>query len=199
MQRTPGIALQPQGSFFCNGCCSQAVVRYKSCFGPRLPSDHEQTAWTRQLQFLAPAHRVHSPASLNQNISCSSLCAPSCGVAAPAPLADTTNEPCVRQCPDSMVVIQPPPSVATFPGPILSSFPQYSVAGLVGAPSIGRDYAGTSGGHGGFGGYEGSWSYGGLGGYRDCGFSGGYGGFGSCRYGGWGRGHRYLRGNCGSC
>ncbi|KFV69304.1 Claw keratin, partial [Dryobates pubescens] len=58
-------------------------------------------------------------------MSCSSLCSP-CGVAAPCPLADTCNQPCVRQCPDSNVVIQPPASVVTFPGPILSNFPQSS-------------------------------------------------------------------------
>ncbi|NXH23440.1 KRCL protein, partial [Bucco capensis] len=78
-------------------------------------------------------------------MSCSSLCAPACGVAAPAPLADTCNEPCVRQCPDSTVLIQPPPSVVTFPGPILSSFPQSSVVGSAGAPGLGGGYGGTFG------------------------------------------------------
>ncbi|XP_009888747.1 PREDICTED: claw keratin-like [Charadrius vociferus] len=105
-------------------------------------------------------------------MSCSSLCIPSCGVAAPAPLADTANEPCVRQCPDSTVVIQPPASVVTFPGPILSSFPQYSVVGSAGAPGVGGGYGGTFGGRGGFGGFGGYGVYGGLGG------SGGYGGCG---------------------
>ncbi|XP_026719710.1 claw keratin-like [Athene cunicularia] len=70
-------------------------------------------------------------------MSCSSLCNTSCGVAAPAPLADTCNEPCVRQCPDSTVVIQPPASVVTFPGPILSSFPQHSAVGSAGVPAVG--------------------------------------------------------------
>ncbi|XP_009888745.1 PREDICTED: claw keratin-like [Charadrius vociferus] len=95
-------------------------------------------------------------------MSCSSLCIPSCGVAAPAPLADTANEPCVRQCPDSTVVIQPPASVVTFPGPILSSFPQYSVVGSAGAPGVGGGYGGTFGGRGGFGGFGGYGVYGGL-------------------------------------
>ncbi|NXL67611.1 KRCL protein, partial [Chordeiles acutipennis] len=67
-------------------------------------------------------------------MSCSSLCVPSCGVVAPTPLADATNEPCVRQCPDSTVLIRPSPVVVTLPGPILSSFPQGSVVGSVGAP-----------------------------------------------------------------
>uniref|UniRef100_A0A8C3KU31 Keratin n=1 Tax=Chrysolophus pictus TaxID=9089 RepID=A0A8C3KU31_CHRPC len=67
-------------------------------------------------------------------MSCSSLCASACGVAAPAPLADSCNEPCVRQCPDSTVVIQPPATVVTFPGPILSSFPQNAAVGSAGVP-----------------------------------------------------------------
>ncbi|NWR53390.1 KRCL protein, partial [Regulus satrapa] len=101
-------------------------------------------------------------------MSCSSLCLPTCGVATPAPLADTCNEPCVRQCPDSTVVIQPPASVVTFPGPILSSFPQQSAVGSAGAPYVGAGSGGSFGGRGGYGG----WGYGGSGGY------GGYGGFG---------------------
>ncbi|XP_009469665.1 PREDICTED: claw keratin-like [Nipponia nippon] len=111
-------------------------------------------------------------------MSCASLCIPSCGVAAPAPLADTANEPCVRQCPDSVVVIQPPASAITFPGPILSSFPQYSVVGSVGAPGVGGGFGGTFGGRGGLGGLGGFGSYGGLGGYGGYGLSGGYGGYG---------------------
>ncbi|KAM6331153.1 uncharacterized protein FN964_015267 [Alca torda] len=144
-------------------------------------------------------------------MSCSSLCVPSCGVAAPAPLADTANEPCVRQCPDSTVVIQPPASVVTFPGPILSSFPQYSIVGSAGAPGVAGGYGGTFGGRGGYGGlggyggsggyglYGGYGGYGLYGGYGGYGLYGGYGGFGSCGYGGWRRGHRYLSGNCGPC
>ncbi|CAM9994307.1 unnamed protein product [Bubo scandiacus] len=129
-------------------------------------------------------------------MSCSSLCNTSCGVAAPAPLADTFNEPCVRQCPDSTVVIQPPASVVTFPGPILSSFPQHSVVGSAGVPGVGSGYGGSFGGRGGFGGYGG---YGGWGSHRGYGGWGGYGGYGGCGYGGWGRGHGYLGGNCGIC
>ncbi|XP_048785309.1 claw keratin-like [Lagopus muta] len=123
-------------------------------------------------------------------MSCSSLCAPACGVAAPAPLANSFNEPCVRQCPDSTVVIQPPATVVTFPGPILSSFPQSSVVGSAGVPAVGSGLGGSFGRSAGFGGYGGS---SGLGGF------GGYGGFGSCGYGGWRRGYRYLSGSCGPC
>ncbi|XP_064588568.1 claw keratin-like [Zonotrichia leucophrys gambelii] len=118
-------------------------------------------------------------------MSCSSLCVPSCGVATPAPLADTSNEPCVRQCPDSTVVIQPPASVITFPGPILSSFPQQSVVGSAGAPYVGAGSGGAFGSRGGSGGFGG---FGGFGGY------GSSGGYGSC-----GRGSRSFGGSCGPC
>ncbi|XP_036253838.1 claw keratin-like isoform X2 [Molothrus aeneus] len=139
-------------------------------------------------------------------MSCSSLCVPSCGVATPAPLADTCNEPCVRQCPDSTVVIQPPASVVTFPGPILSSFPQQSAVGSAGAPYVGAGSGGAFGsrwGYGGYGALGGYGGYGGRGGYGGWGCGGyggwGYGGLGNCGYGGWSSGHRYLNGNCGPC
>ncbi|KFQ99632.1 Scale keratin, partial [Nipponia nippon] len=94
-------------------------------------------------------------------MSCYDLCSTAVGgIYRPQPLADSGNEPCVRQCPDSTAVIQPPPVVVTFPGPILSSFPQDSVVGSSGAPVLG--------------GYGGSLGYGGL--Y-------GYGGYGSLGYG----------------
>ncbi|KFW75188.1 Scale keratin, partial [Manacus vitellinus] len=71
-------------------------------------------------------------------MSCSDLSPSSaCGVLRPQPLVDSGNEPCVRQCPDSSTLIQPPPVVVTFPGPILSSFPQDSVVGSAGAPVLG--------------------------------------------------------------
>ncbi|NXY89329.1 KRSC protein, partial [Alcedo cyanopectus] len=54
------------------------------------------------------------------------------GISRPQPIAESGNEPCVRQCPDSMVVIQPPSVAVTIPGPILSSFPQDSVVGSSG-------------------------------------------------------------------
>ncbi|NWY69503.1 KRSC protein, partial [Erithacus rubecula] len=57
-------------------------------------------------------------------MSCYDLCAPRTGVAVPQPIAESCNELCARQCPDSSALIQPPPVVVTFPGPILSSFPQ---------------------------------------------------------------------------
>ncbi|NXO92798.1 KRSC protein, partial [Certhia brachydactyla] len=100
-------------------------------------------------------------------MSCYDLCSTGgSGLARPQPIADSGNEPCVRQCPDSTTVIQPPAVVVTFPGPILSSFPQQSVVGSAGAPVLA-----ASGGSGGFG----------SGGFGSGGFGGssmGYGGMG---------------------
>ncbi|NXL09307.1 KRSC protein, partial [Mesembrinibis cayennensis] len=134
-------------------------------------------------------------------MSCYDLCSTAVGgINRPQPLADSGNEPCVRQCPDSTAVIQPPSVVVTFPGPILSSFPQESVVGSAGAPVLG--------GYGGYGslGYGGLYGYGGsaLGcGGLSLGYRGLYGygrsyGAGSCspysyRY------NRYRRGSCGPC
>ncbi|XP_010189667.1 PREDICTED: feather keratin-like [Mesitornis unicolor] len=58
-------------------------------------------------------------------MACYNICRP-CG---PTPLANSCNEPCVRQCEDSRVVIQPPAVLVTLPGPILSSFPQSTAVG----------------------------------------------------------------------
>ncbi|NXP59857.1 KRSC protein, partial [Chloropsis cyanopogon] len=91
-------------------------------------------------------------------MSCYDLCSTAgSGLARPQPLAGSGNEPCVRQCPDSTTVIQPPAVVVTFPGPILSSFPQDSVVGSAGAPVLAA--SGSSGGYGGYG----SLGYGSLG------------------------------------
>ncbi|XP_057898646.1 LOW QUALITY PROTEIN: scale keratin-like [Melospiza georgiana] len=62
---------------------------------------------------------------------------PRTSVAVPQPIAESCNELCARQCPDSSAFIQPPPVVVTFPGPILSSFPQQAVVGSSGAPAFG--------------------------------------------------------------
>ncbi|XP_071435523.1 scale keratin-like [Pithys albifrons albifrons] len=70
-------------------------------------------------------------------MSCSDLCPPKSSVAVPQPIAESCNELCARQCPDSTAFIQPPPVVVTFPGPILSSFPQQAVVGSAGAPAFG--------------------------------------------------------------
>ncbi|XP_065516181.1 scale keratin-like [Lathamus discolor] len=65
------------------------------------------------------------------------LSPPRTSVAVPQPIAESCNELCARQCPDSSAFIQPPPVVVTFPGPILSSFPQQAVVGSSGAPAFG--------------------------------------------------------------
>ncbi|NWX22361.1 KRSC protein, partial [Aegotheles bennettii] len=137
-------------------------------------------------------------------MSCYDLCSTSAyGIARPQPIADSGNEPCVRQCPDSTTVIQPPAVAVTFPGPILSSFPQDSVVGSSGAPILGG--FGGSWSSGGLGGYGSSLGYGGLNCYggSSLGYRGLYGygrsyGSGSCspysyRY------NRYRRGSCGPC
>ncbi|NWI65665.1 KRSC protein, partial [Todus mexicanus] len=135
-------------------------------------------------------------------MSCYDLCSTSaCGVYRPQPLADSCNEPCpcVRQCPDSTTLIQPPPVVVTFPGPILSSFPQDSVVGSAGAPFVGG--YGSSLGYGGLFGYGGYGSLG-YGGLYGCGGYGGLYGYGRS----YGAGYcspywynRYGRGICGPC
>ncbi|KAL2295579.1 hypothetical protein Nmel_018691 [Mimus melanotis] len=93
-------------------------------------------------------------------MSCYDLCAPtSCG---PTPLANSCNEPCVRQCQDSTVVIQPSPVVVTLPGPILSSFPQNTAVGSSASAVVGNTLSeegipissgSSSSGFGGFGGF----------------------------------------------
>ncbi|NWW96096.1 KRFB protein, partial [Rhynochetos jubatus] len=83
------------------------------------------------------------------------LCRP-CG---PTPLANSCNEPCVRQCQESTYVIQPPPVVVTLPGPILSSFPQNTAVGSTTSAAIGSNLnsegvaisSGSSSGFGSFG------------------------------------------------
>ncbi|NWY36340.1 KRF2 protein, partial [Sylvia atricapilla] len=73
-------------------------------------------------------------------MSCYSPCRP-CQPCGPTPLANSCNEPCVRQCQDSTVAIQPsPPSpvVVTLPGPILSSFPQNTAVGSSTSAAVGN-------------------------------------------------------------
>ncbi|OPJ89941.1 feather keratin Cos2-3-like [Patagioenas fasciata] len=70
-------------------------------------------------------------------MSCYDQCLP-CQPCGPTPLANSCNEPCVRQCQDSRVVIEPSPVVVTLPGPILSSFPQNTVVGSSTSAAVGR-------------------------------------------------------------
>ncbi|POI20021.1 hypothetical protein CIB84_016233 [Bambusicola thoracicus] len=61
----------------------------------------------------------------------------SCRPCGPTALASSCNEPCVRQCQNSTIVIQPSPVVVTLPGPILSSFPQNTAVGSSTSAAVG--------------------------------------------------------------
>ncbi|XP_058713796.1 feather keratin Cos1-1/Cos1-3/Cos2-1-like [Poecile atricapillus] len=71
-----------------------------------------------------------------QDMSCIEKCQP-CQPCGPTPLASSCNEPCVRQCQDSTVIIEPSPVVVTLPGPILSSFPQNTAVGSSTSAAVG--------------------------------------------------------------
>ncbi|NXP15351.1 KRFB protein, partial [Thinocorus orbignyianus] len=68
-------------------------------------------------------------------MACNNLCSP-CG---PTPLANSCNEPCVRQCEASRVVIQPPAVQVTLPGPILTSHPQSTFVGSSASAAVGNE------------------------------------------------------------
>ncbi|NWQ83968.1 KRFB protein, partial [Columbina picui] len=69
-------------------------------------------------------------------MSCYNQCLP-CQPCGPTPLANSCNEPCVQQCQDSRVVIEPPAVLVTLPGPILSSFPQNTAVGSSTSAAVG--------------------------------------------------------------
>ncbi|XP_061303526.1 feather keratin 1-like [Pezoporus flaviventris] len=96
------------------------------------------------------------------DMACYDLCRP-CG---PTPLANSCNEPCVRQCEDSRVVIQPSTVLVTLPGPILSSFPQSTAVGSSSSAAVGNILSaqGVPVSSGGFG-YGLGYGFGGLGCY----------------------------------
>ncbi|XP_051466273.1 feather keratin-like [Apus apus] len=66
-------------------------------------------------------------------------CYDRCGSCGPTPLANSCNEPCVRQCETSRVVIQPPAVLVTLPGPILTSFPQSTAVGSSASAAVGNE------------------------------------------------------------
>ncbi|NWW49078.1 KRF4 protein, partial [Pedionomus torquatus] len=71
-------------------------------------------------------------------MSCYDQCQPCCQPCGPTPLANSCNEPCVRQqCQNSTVVIEPPAVLVTLPGPILSSFPENTVVGSSTSAAVG--------------------------------------------------------------
>ncbi|XP_064301404.1 feather keratin 1-like [Phalacrocorax carbo] len=84
---------------------------------------HSVKFFTNRFGTLQPTH-----------MACYDLCRP-CG---PTPLANSCNEPCVRQCEDSRVVIQPSTVQVTLPGPILSSFPQNTAVGSSSSAAVGN-------------------------------------------------------------
>ncbi|NXR96826.1 KRSC protein, partial [Hypocryptadius cinnamomeus] len=66
------------------------------------------------------------------------------GVSCPQPIAESINEPCVQQCPDSRALILPPPVVVTIPGPVLSTCPQESIVGSSGPAWPERSFSSRS-------------------------------------------------------
>ena len=118
------VALQQQGTL-CPAVCS-ADSGHRHC-SARVPP-YSQLSFCG---FALQADLSHT------KMSCYDLCPPKTSVAVPQPIAESCNELCARQCPDSTAFIQPPPVVVTFPGPILSSFPQQAVVGSSGAPAFG--------------------------------------------------------------
>ncbi|NXK16531.1 KRF1 protein, partial [Arenaria interpres] len=60
-------------------------------------------------------------------------CQPCC----PTLLANSCNEPCVSQCQNSTIDIQPSPVVVTLPRPILSSFLQNTTVGSSTSAAVG--------------------------------------------------------------
>ncbi|XP_059345108.1 feather keratin 1-like [Ammospiza nelsoni] len=102
-----------------------------------------QDLYKRRL-FFPFSHSLHSPPSpwnkvhlQPQAMSCYPRCQP-CQPCGPTPLGSSCNEPCVRQCQDSTVFIQPSPVVVTLPGPILSSFPQNTAVGSSSSAAVGN-------------------------------------------------------------
>ncbi|KAI6059639.1 Feather keratin 1 [Aix galericulata] len=85
-------------------------------------------------------------------MSCYNQCLPClpCGPCGPTPLANSCNEPCVQQCQDSTVVIQPSPVVNTAVGSstsaavgsILSSQGVPISSGGFGLSGLGSGYCG---------------------------------------------------------
>ncbi|XP_075579179.1 LOW QUALITY PROTEIN: feather keratin Cos2-3 [Pelecanus crispus] len=92
------------------------------------------------LSRFAPLLLLRKQAHLQpQDMSCYNPCLPClpCQPCCPTPLANSCNEPCVRQCQNSTVVIEPSPVVVTLPGPILSSFPQNTLVGSSTSAAVG--------------------------------------------------------------
>ncbi|XP_055553791.1 feather beta keratin-like [Falco cherrug] len=115
-----------------NYCPRAVTVRLGRCRSSIKagPSPHSLVHFSR-LRLLV--NKVHLQP---QAMSCYSPCMP-CRPCGPTPLANSCNEPCVRQCQDSNVFIQPSAVVVTLPGPILSSFPQNTAVGSSTSAAVG--------------------------------------------------------------
>uniref|UniRef100_A0A8B9TGD5 Keratin n=2 Tax=Anas TaxID=8835 RepID=A0A8B9TGD5_ANAPL len=96
----------------------------------------EQSSSLLSHPVLSPCPPWEPGASPAQDMSCYNQCLP-CRPCGPTPLASSCNEPCVRQCQNSTIVIEPSPVVVTLPGPILSSFPQNTVVGSSTSAAVG--------------------------------------------------------------
>ncbi|XP_050748829.1 feather keratin 1-like [Gymnogyps californianus] len=139
----------------------------KHCPNPRALEDQHKSQPRASLPhtlLLTPSPPQSTRALHTTDMACYDLCRP-CG---PTPLANSCNEPCVRQCEDSRVVIQPSTVVVTLPGPILSSFPQNTAVGSSSSAAVGNVLSsqGVPISSGGFG-----YGFGGLGcfsGARGC-------------------------------
>ncbi|XP_050769934.1 feather beta keratin-like [Gymnogyps californianus] len=123
------------------------AVALSMTFLPALPQlegmQDSQCEQYKSVPFSSLSHPLLSPPSpwnkvhlRPRDMSCYSQCLP-CQPCGPTPLANSCNEPCVRQCQDSTVVIQPSPVVVTLPGPILSSFPQSTAVGSSTSAAVG--------------------------------------------------------------
>ena len=124
--RRSGLSLQRSLATLCPRTACPCSPDYAFCLGQQAV----RLLLTRCFFFPCPLSQVRlHPAAM----SCYDLCRP-CG---PTPLANSCNEPCVRQCQDSRVVIQPSPVVVTLPGPILSSFPQNTAVGSTTSAAVG--------------------------------------------------------------
>ncbi|NXA84940.1 KRSC protein, partial [Thryothorus ludovicianus] len=66
------------------------------------------------------------------------------GVRCPRPVAESSNEPCVQQCPESRALLLPPPVLVTLPGPVLSTCPQQSLVASAGPAGLGGPFSSRS-------------------------------------------------------
>ncbi|XP_009874348.1 PREDICTED: scale keratin-like [Apaloderma vittatum] len=76
-------------------------------------------------------------------MSCYDLCPPKTNVAVPQPIAESCNELCARQCPDSTAFIQPPPGAPAFGGTLGLGglYGAGATQGSAGLCTFGRPYA----------------------------------------------------------